>query len=162
MRPSGVITSQPKPTGPTKYSVKDAELLSNSSGPPKKDVPDDANRSTAVLLADEIGDEVFESGPEGNGSFEKADDEVIRKNIAVLGIGREAMVGAVEGELKEPDGGVGGKRGAELGDVERGVNQGDVVVGGFLYMEGKGEEREDMALRHEWKQHHISPFIRHY
>ncbi|GLT46304.1 hypothetical protein SLA2020_200670 [Shorea laevis] len=128
--------------------MKDAELPSNSSGPPKKDVPDNANRSTNVLLANEIGDEVLESEPEGNGSFEKADDEVIKKNIVVLRIGREAMVGAVEGELKELDGGVEGKRGAKLGDIERGVDQGDGVVGGnFLWFWYRcRKEEKDMVI----------------
>ena len=38
------------------------------------------------------------------------------------------MVGGVEGDFKETNGGSGRKNTAEIGDVERGVNEGDVIA----------------------------------
>lgn len=71
------------------------------------------------------------------------------------------MVGAVEGELEEADGGFRREGGAEFGDVERSVDEIDGVVCGFFDVEGEGEERDDVALRHEGEEYHVFSLLGH-
>lgn len=51
-----------------------------------------------------------------------------REGIGVLRVRREAMVGGVEGDFKEANGGGGRKNTAEIGEVERGVYEGDLIT----------------------------------
>lgn len=63
------------------------------------------------------------------------DDEVVRKGIGVLGVGREAMVGAGERDFKEANGGVLRERRSELLDVEGGVDKSyGVILSLFFYL----------------------------
>lgn len=90
-------------------------------------------------------------GLEGLGGLEELDDERVREGVEVLGGGREAgVVGAVEGELAEADGG-GEREGlAEFLDVERGVDK-DYVEASLFQLEGQSQEGDYVALAHEWE-----------
>lgn len=63
------------------------------------------------------------------------ENEVVGEQIGVLGVGGEAVIGAVEGELEEADGGRRRNGGFEFLDVERGVEE-DYVVALFLSFQG--------------------------
>lgn len=60
--------------------------------------------------------------------MDEANDEVVGDGVGVLGVGGEVVVGGVEGDGEEGDGGVWWERGFEFCDVEGGVDYGDGVV----------------------------------
>lgn len=61
--------------------------------------------------------------------MEEVDDEGERELVGVLDASREAMVGGVEGELRNLDGGGGGELASDELSVERGGEDGDGEVG---------------------------------
>lgn len=86
------------------------------------------NTEWGVLGVNEVLDELLEGRSERSGGLDEANDEVVWYNIGVFGVGREAMVGAVEGDFEEINGGVWWERGPQLFDVQRGIHYGDSVV----------------------------------
>lgn len=63
---------------------------------------------------------------------------MVGNGVGVLRVGREAMVGAAEGDLNEANGGVWRERGPELSDVERGVDKCYGVLLFLLYVDCQG------------------------
>lgn len=94
--------------------------------PPKEKVSHHTKRRSSGV------NEVFKDFSEGRFESGGGDKEVVdligRERISVLGLRREAVVGGVEGDFKETNGGGGGKNTAEISDVEWGVYEGDLVA----------------------------------
>lgn len=61
---------------------------------------------------------------------------MVRKDVGVLRVRRQAVVGAGERDFKEVNGGVWRERGLEVLDVEWGVDKGYGVVFSLFYLEG--------------------------
>lgn len=118
--------------------MENVKLFSHASGPSKEYVGDNAERALAVLLFGYVLDEFLERWSERSRGFEEANDEVVGNGVGVLGVGWEAVVGAAEGDLDEANGGVWREGGAELLDVERGVDKRYGVLLSLLYLDGQG------------------------
>ncbi|GER26333.1 hypothetical protein STAS_01972 [Striga asiatica] len=122
--------------------------------PAGENVGDYAERGFAVGGGDLL-DEGSEGGFEAGGGVEEVDDEVEGEGFGVLGVWREAVAGGVELQLGDMDvigarGRVGGHGGAEVAGVEWGSGDGDGEAESGVYSVGQCEERDEMALRHEW------------
>lgn len=79
------------------------------------------------MLSGEVRNESGEVWAQGFGGVEEADDEGDGEGVGVIGSGREAVIGAPEGEGVEADVGGGREGGGEALDVVRGVDECDGV-----------------------------------
>lgn len=95
------------------------------------------------------------------GGLKETDDEVVWEGVGVFGVGRKAVIGAVEWKGGEADGGVLGDGGLEGGDVAGGGDDSDGEAGFLLEKGGKGDERDHMALGHEGEEDYMSSFFNH-
>lgn len=66
--------------------------------------------------------------------MEEINDAIIREDIGVLGVGREAMIRAAKRDFKEANGGGWRDCRPEFLDVERRADKGDAVALLLLYM----------------------------
>lgn len=101
-------------------------LVDHGGSPPKKEVSNDDKRWIAAV--NEVGEKGPEGGFEGGGGLEEAEDEVVGEVVGVLAGRREAVVGGVEGDFEEADGGDRGESSPEVFDVERGVYEGYLIT----------------------------------
>lgn len=134
VQPQGIVTGQAERTGTAENGVEHSELVCDLNRPAEEYVGDDAEWRSAAVLGGEVGDELTERGLEGDGGFDEAEDEIWGQDVGVLGPGREVVVRAVEGDLKEANGRGGWERLLEFDDVEWGVHK-DYIVASLLYLE---------------------------
>lgn len=94
IQPKRVITSQAKATTAAKYSMKNTQVFSYARCPAKKDISDDTEWLTAMVLVDKISENFLKGRFKRSGGLYKANDMAIGKDIGVLRVWREAMIGA--------------------------------------------------------------------
>lgn len=126
IQPHGAITGHSKSTNDGENGMKNSEFVCDIRGPTEECVGDDSNR-----LWGKGGEQVVERKLERGGGLEEAEAESVGEGIGVFGVGREAVIGAVEGDLEEFNGGGGAamiKRFLEFLDVERSVYESYSVV----------------------------------
>lgn len=109
--------------------MEDVELMGDRRRPPEEKIGHHTERRSSGV--DQSRKDVSEGGFKRGGGDKEFEDSVGREGVGVLGVGREAVVGGVEGDFEEANGGFGRKNTAEIGDVERGVYEGDLIA--FLF-----------------------------
>ena len=87
--------------------MKHPELMGYAGRPPEKEVSDHTQRLNAAVFLDEIGQELSEGGFKRGTDCEEVDYEVVGKDVGVFATGREAVIGAVERDFMEANGGGG-------------------------------------------------------
>lgn len=106
--------------------MENPELVGYRRRPPKEKIGHHTKRRSSSV--NQSREDVSEGWFKRSRGDKEIADLVWRERIGVLRVGREAMVGGVEGDFKEANGGGGRKNTAEIGDVEWGVYEGDLIA----------------------------------
>jgi hypothetical protein len=115
--------------------MEHVKLFGQACSPSKEYASDDAKWAVAMLLFDQVFHEFLEGWFQRIRGFKEADEKVVGHGIGVLGVGREAVVGAGKGDLDEANVGVRRNGRPELLDVEGVVDKCYGVLLSLFYAE---------------------------